>query len=95
MFLLGGDVAKARIGLRLDRPGIAELMKSPELASVLKDVANDVADTAGSDYTVLVEPERRRSRVISMVIDNLGFSREAATGNLARSVGSKQTSWKR
>jgi hypothetical protein len=88
-------VAKARVGIKLDRPGIAEIMKSAELASVLKDVANEVADTAGSDYTVVVDPDRRRTRVISMVIDNLGFSREAATGNLARAVGSKQTSWKR
>jgi hypothetical protein len=88
-------MAKARIGLRLDRAGIGQLMKSPELASVLESVAQDVAGAAGDGYAVVVEYDRRTSRVISMVTDSDGFGREIATGNLARAVGSKESGWKR
>lgn len=88
-------MAKARVSLKLDRSGIAEIMKSSELGIVLNDVANDVAGTAGSDYEVVVDTDRRKSRVISMVLDKLGYGREAASGNLARAVGSKQSAWKK
>lgn len=88
-------MAKARVSVKIDFAGIGQIMKSTDLASVLEDVAQDVASTAGDGYAVVVEYDRRTSRVISMVTDSDGFGREIATGNLARAVGSKESSWKR
>ena len=85
-------MAKARVWIKLDSPGIAEFMKSRELGEFLEDVADDIAAKAGEGHTVSVDFERRKTRVISMVeSDDLG--REISTGALARAVGAKEQSW--
>lgn len=90
-------MAKARVGLKLDRAGIGQIMKSSELAGALEEIAQGVASAAGDGYEVTVETERRKSRVIAHVIDPSprAMGREMATGNLARAVGSKETGWKK
>jgi hypothetical protein len=82
-------MAKARVYAKLDKAGIGELMKSSELADVLRKVADGVDANAGGGYTVVVDRDRRRSRVISMVLSD-SFGKEAATGSLARAAGTKQ-----
>jgi hypothetical protein len=82
-------MAKARVYAKLDKDGIAELMKSDALGKVLAQVANQLASNAGGGYEVVVEKDRRTSRVISMVKSD-NFGREAATGALARAAGTKQ-----
>jgi hypothetical protein len=82
-------MAKARVYAKLDKAGIAELMKSEELGKVLEQVANKLESDAGGGYEVVVEYNRRTSRVISMVKSD-NFGREAATGALARAAGIKQ-----
>ncbi|CAB4152481.1 hypothetical protein UFOVP609_12 [uncultured Caudovirales phage] len=85
-------MAKARVYVKLDSAGIAEFMKSSELGVFLEGVAEGIADKAGEGHTVVVDFERRKSRVISMVeSDDLG--REISTGALARAVGAKEQSW--
>lgn len=90
-------MAKARVSVRLDRPGIGQILKSGDLADVLASVAEDVAATAGSGYEVTVEYDRRKSRVIAHVVDpsDRAMGREIATGNLARAVSSKESGWKK
>ena len=87
-------MARARVRVKLDRPGIAEIMTSSQLEAVLKDVADDVASAAGGGYEVVVDRDRRKSRSISMVLSD-DFGREAATGALSRAVGSMKTPWKK
>lgn len=82
-------MAKARVYAKLDKAGIAEFMKSEDLGKVLEQVADKVASDAGGGYEVVVEYERRTSRVISMVKSD-DFGREASTGALARAAGIKQ-----
>jgi hypothetical protein len=86
-------LAKARVYAKLDKKGIAELMKSSDLADVLEDQANRIARIAGGGYETEVAFERRKSRVISMVLDN--SKKEYATGALARAVGSIEEPWKK
>ena len=82
-------MAKARVYAKLDKDGIAELLKSDALGKVLGQVANQLASNAGGGYEVVIEKDRRTSRVISMVKSD-DFGREAATGALARAAGTKQ-----
>ena len=82
-------MAKARVYAKLDKSGIGELMKSDDLGKVLKGVADKVASNAGGGYEVVVDYDRRTSRVISMVLSD-DFGREAATGDLARAAGITQ-----
>ena len=82
-------MAKARVYAKLDKAGIGELMKSDDLGKVLKEVAEKVASNAGGGYDVVVDYDRRTSRVISMVLSD-DFGREAATGELARAAGISQ-----
>lgn len=85
-------MAKGRVGIKLDRAGVGELMKSAELADVLRSVADEIAAEAGGDAHTVVEYDRRKSRVISMVLSD-DFGREIATGALARAVSGKTESW--
>lgn len=77
-----------RIPIRLDKPGITQLLKSDDLAYFLRQVADEVSASAGDGYRVVVDFDRRKSRVISMVLGD-DFGREVVTGNLARAVGRK------
>jgi hypothetical protein len=88
-------MAKARVGIRLDKPGIGQLLKSSEMAATVTSVAEDLASAAGSDYSVVTDTDRRKTRVIAMVVDygSRALGREAATGNLARAVASKTEGW--
>jgi hypothetical protein len=86
-------LAKARVYAKLDKAGVKELMKSSDLASVLQEQANRVSSLAGGDYDVVVDYDRRNSRVISMVLDQT--KKEYATGALARAVGSIEEPWKK
>jgi hypothetical protein len=79
--------------VKLDRSGIGEIMKSAELAGVLASVADEVATAAGGDASVVVEYDRRKSRVIAMVVSN-DFGHEMATGALARAVSGRTESWR-
>ena len=90
-------MAKARVGVVLDKAGIGLIMKSGELADVLASVAADVASAAGSGYEVTVEYDRRKSRVIAHVVDpsDRALGRDIATGNWARAVSSKESGWKK
>lgn len=86
-------MAKARIGLKLDRPSIGAMMVSSELGAYLGDVAEIIANSAGGDgYSVVTDFDRRKNRVISMVLsDDMG--REVRTGALARAVSGNEEPW--
>lgn len=88
-------MAKSKVFTKLDRFGIDGILKSSQMAAVLKDVADGVADAAGAGYEVRIERDRRKSRVIAHVLDpsDRAMGREIATGNLARAVGSKESGW--
>lgn len=81
-----------RIGVRVDFDEVGKILKSQELAAVLRSEAEGIAQAAGSGYEVEVSEDRRKSRFISMVKDvsENGFGREIATGNLARAVSGKE-----
>jgi hypothetical protein len=83
-------MAKARVYAKLDKPGIADLMKSEDLGKVLEQVAKKLASDAGGGYEIEVTYDRRTSRVISMVKSN-DFNREVKTGALARAAGMQQS----
>lgn len=88
-------MAKARVRIVLDKGYLGQLLKSAEMGAGVEEAANRIATAAGAGYTVTVEQDRRKSRVIAMVMD-LGaraMGREAATGNLARAVASNTESW--
>lgn len=68
-------------------------MKSNDLAKILEEQAQRVSFAAGGGYDVVVEYNRRSSRVISMVLDQT--KNEYATGALARAVGSIEEPWKK
>jgi hypothetical protein len=86
-------LAKARVYAKLDKQGISELMKSSDLGKVLEEQAKRIDRAAGGGYEIQVAYERRKSRVISMVLDNT--KKEYATGALARAVGSIEEPWKK
>lgn len=69
-------------------------MTSTELAGVLRSVAEEIA---GTEYKTQVDYDRRKSRVISMVLDDRegAMQREMQTGELARRVSSKESPWQR
>jgi hypothetical protein len=79
----------ARSRIEFDKQGIRELLKSQEIASALREVAENVASAAGSGYEVEVSFDRRTSRSISMVkdMDEKARFREMQNGNLARAIG--------
>lgn len=85
-----------RIAVNVSFDEIGKILKSSEMAEVLKSEAESLAQAAGSGYEVEVAESRRKSRFISMVKDvsDNGFGREIATGNLARAVSAKEESWK-
>jgi hypothetical protein len=82
-------MAKARVYAKLDKAGIGELMKSDDLGKVLQKVASTLASNAGGSYEVVVDYDRRKSRVISMVTSD-DFGAEARDGSLARAAGIQQ-----
>jgi hypothetical protein len=75
----------AKPEIRLDKQGISEILKSPLLAQELQTIAQKVASAGGGGYEVVVEYNRRSSRVISMVMSD-DFQREFRKGDLARAV---------
>jgi hypothetical protein len=83
-------MAKARVYAKLDKAGIADLMKSEDLGKVLEQVAKKLASSAGGGYEVEVNYDRRSSRVIAMVKSD-NFGREVSTGALARAAGMQQS----
>lgn len=85
-------MAKTRIVM--DKAGLANLLKSSDMADVVQGVAQDVANAAGGDYAVTVEHDRRKSRVIAHVLGD-SLRHEMETGNLARAVGSQESGWRR
>lgn len=44
----------SKVDFKLNLPGLNELMKSPEMVSVLEQAGNTVANIAGDDYGVRV-----------------------------------------
>lgn len=70
--------------LVLDSPGIKTLMKSQEMGEAMKDQADKIAVNAG-DVQVVVDYDRRKKRVIAMVLSS--FDNERRTGGLARATG--------
>jgi len=68
-------------------------MNSGDLANVLKQEAEKVASAAGGGYEVVIDHDRRASRVIAMVLDNQG--KEYGTGALARALGSIEEPWQK
>ena len=69
--------------LTLDRDGIKDLMKSQDMGQAVKVYADNIAAYAG-DVEVVVDYDRRKKRVISMVLSS--FSNERKTGGLARAM---------
>lgn len=88
-------MARARIGLVLNRAAIADIMKSSELGKVCQDVSQDIADSAGSDkHTAYIDYARRKSRVIGLVVSSdIGY--EIQTGALARAVTARTEPWQK
>ncbi len=59
-------------------------MKSPEMAQEVEQQAQTIAAKAG-DVDVVVDFDRRKKRVISMVLSS--FKNERENGGLARAMG--------
>jgi hypothetical protein len=83
----------ARPKIVFDKQGIRDLLKSPELGSTLRQVAEEVDAAAGGGYDVELTFDRRTSRAISMVKDMSEGARfrEMTTGKLARAIGLSRT----
>jgi hypothetical protein len=81
-------LAKARIDVKLDKAEIGKIMKGPELAAFLLELAEDVATKAGPEFEARTS-NARKSRVISIALDpspNAKF-KEMNSGRLARALG--------
>lgn len=72
--------------IKLDTAGVAELLKSGEIESVLHNVGRKIAAEAGPEYETRRWTERKRAAVNVADFTEGAFRREAATGNLAKAV---------
>lgn len=72
----------------LDSAGVREVLKAPALEALLLEIANDVNSAGGGVYEA--RTRFRETRVIGEVLDTRDAARyrEAATGDLARALGS-------
>lgn len=88
-------MAKARVGIKMDKLGVAQILKSQGLLDAAAGAAESLANTAGSGYEVVRDRDRRKSRVIAMVLNTRdgAMGIEAKTGNLARAVTSMTQPW--
>ena len=88
-------MAKARVGIKMDKAGIAQILKSNELLDATESAAKSIANSAGSGYEVVRDRDRRTSRVIAMILNKRrgAMAIEAKTGNLARAVTSATQPW--
>lgn len=79
--------------VKLDHQGLDKIAHSSELLRFATSVAQELANKAGSGYEVVPDPNRRKSRVIAMVIDPREGAMwvEAKNGNLARALGEMQS----
>jgi hypothetical protein len=75
--------------IRLDDRTLDKIAHSSALLKFATEVAQELADKAGSGYEVVPDATRRKSRVIAMVIDPRPGALwiEAKNGNLARALG--------
>jgi hypothetical protein len=78
--------------VNLDRAEIGRFLKGSEVTSFLREVGEDVAARAGSDYSVEIDTQSRKSRAVANVIDARPEARfiEMRTGNLARALGASK-----
>jgi hypothetical protein len=83
----------ARTRIVFDKQGIRSLLKSPEIGTALRQIAQEVDTAAGGGYEVELTFDRRTSRAISMVKDMSEGARfrEMTTGKLARAIGLPRT----
>lgn len=88
-------MAKARVGIRMDKQGVAQILKSQGLLDAAAGAAESLAASAGSGYEVVRDRDRRKSRVIAMVLNKRrgAMAIEAKTGNLARAIASMTQPW--
>lgn len=79
----------ASVIIKLDKSTLEKIAHSSELLDFTTEVAQVLADKAGADYQVVPDRNRRKSRVIAMVIDPRPGAMwiEAKNGNLARALG--------
>jgi hypothetical protein len=75
--------------VHLDKAEIGRFLKGPEVSSFLREVGEAVADNAGPEYSVDIDTQSRKSRVVANVIDSRPEARfiEMRTGRLARALG--------
>lgn len=90
-------MAKARIGLKLDRRGIGDIVNSQQMKSYLQETSQGIADSAGAVYEARVDNDRRKSRPVGIVLDPRKGAMfiEAKYGTLARAITSHTESWKK
>lgn len=76
------------VWVQLDSAGVRQVLKSPGLTALLQEIADDVNSAGGGVYEARTRV--RETRVIGEVLDNRDAARyrEAATGDLARALGS-------
>lgn len=76
------------VWVQLDSAGVREVLKAPALVALLQGIADDVNSAGGGVYEA--RTRFRETRVIGEVLDNRDGARyrEAATGDLARALGS-------
>lgn len=88
-------MAKARIGLKLDRSGIADIVNGQSMKSFLQETSQDIADSAGSVYEARVDIDRRKSRPVGIVLDPRKGAMfiEAKYGTLSRAITSHTEGW--
>jgi hypothetical protein len=81
-------MAKARIQVKLDSAEVRNLLKGSDVSGYLMGLGQEVANAAGADYQV--SQGQRTSRAVVNVFDPSegAMFREAATGQLARALGS-------
>ena len=76
--------------VELDSAGVQEVLKAPALQSLLQGLADDVNSAGGGIYETRTRD--RGQRLVGEVLDTREAARykEAATGNLAKALGSVQ-----
>ena len=81
-----------KVYVNLDRAEIGRFLKGSEVTNFLRKVGEGVASRAGSDYTVQIDTQSRKSRAVANVIDSRREARfiEMRTGNLARALGASK-----
>ena len=87
-------MAKGAI-VQIDRKAFYPLMQTPAMQAVLLETAEKLQQTAGTDYEVITENQKRKTRNVIAVGDKSpdAMRKESQSGTLARALASLERPW--